>query len=92
AFSSSSMAEPKRASGTVKWFSAQKGFGFIAPDGGGDDLFVHQTSILSDGFRTLFEGQLVEFAVEFGEDMRTKAADVAVLDQSRLGGRGCLGG
>ncbi|KAI6690881.1 hypothetical protein NL676_027709 [Syzygium grande] len=82
------MAEPKRAAGTVKWFSALKGFGFIAPDGGGDDLFVHQTSIRSDGFRTLFEGQLVEFSVEFAEDMRTKAADVTVLDGSRRGGGG----
>ncbi|XP_030528207.1 cold shock protein 2-like [Rhodamnia argentea] len=85
------MAEPKRASGMVKWFSAQKGFGFIAPDDGGGDLFVHQTSIRSDGFRTLFEGQLVEFSVELGEDMRTKAADVAVLDRSSRGGGGGRG-
>jgi CspA family cold shock protein len=47
--------------GTVKWFNDKKGFGFITPDGGGDDLFVHHTNITSDGFRTLTEGQKVEF-------------------------------
>ncbi|XP_048227341.1 glycine-rich protein 2 [Ricinus communis] len=83
------MAENKRSIGTVKWFSAQKGFGFIAPDDGGEDLFVHQTSIQSDGFRTLSEGQPVEFSVDFGEDGRTKAVDV--IPRSRRGGRGGFG-
>ncbi|GAY41738.1 hypothetical protein CUMW_061740 [Citrus unshiu] len=69
------MAEVQRSSGTVKWFSAQKGFGFIAPEDGGEDLFVHQTSIKSEGFRTLSEGQTVEFSVDVGEDGRTKAAE-----------------
>ncbi|OMO98270.1 Cold-shock protein, DNA-binding protein [Corchorus capsularis] len=68
-------ASTERSTGTVKWFSAQKGFGFIAPDDGGDDLFVHQTSILSQGFRTLSDNQPVEFAVDFGEDGRAKAVD-----------------
>lgn len=76
-------AETARSTGTVKWFSAQKGFGFIAPEDGGEDLFVHQTSILSDGFRTLSEGQAVEFLVEFSEDGRTKAIDVVNLTRSR---------
>lgn len=47
--------------GKVKWFNDKKGFGFIEPDGGGEDIFVHHTSIQSDGFRTLAEGQSVEF-------------------------------
>jgi cold shock protein len=47
--------------GTVKWFNEKKGFGFITPDGGGDDLFVHHTNIATDGFRTLRDGQRVEY-------------------------------
>ena len=47
--------------GTVKWFNDKKGFGFIAPDSGGDDLFIHHTNIDQDGFRTLREGQKVEY-------------------------------
>ncbi|HEY4375551.1 MAG TPA: cold shock domain-containing protein [Acidimicrobiales bacterium] len=47
--------------GTVKWFSAEKGFGFIARDGGGDDVFVHHSAIEMNGFRTLEQGQAVEF-------------------------------
>ncbi len=47
--------------GTVKWFSDQKGYGFITPDGGGKDLFVHHSNIMSDGFRTLREGQRVQY-------------------------------
>jgi cold shock protein len=49
------------AQGTVKWFNATKGFGFISPDGGGEDLFVHQSSIEMQGYRELLEGQRVEF-------------------------------
>ena len=52
------------AQGTVKWFNSEKGFGFIAPDDGGKDLFVHHSSIQSRGFRSLDEGQQVEFDVE----------------------------
>ncbi|XP_061967174.1 glycine-rich protein 2-like [Populus nigra] len=86
------MAETKRSTGTVKWFSAQKGFGFIAPDDGGEDLFVHQTSIQSDGFRTLSDGQPVEFSVGSGEDGRAKAADVVGVSRSRRPPRGGRGG
>ncbi|KAJ6335637.1 hypothetical protein OIU78_012288 [Salix suchowensis] len=85
------MAETKRSTGTVKWFSAQRGFGFIAPDEDGEDLFVHQTSIQSDGFRTLTDGQPVEFAVDSGEEGRIKAVDVVGVFRSRRpprGGRG----
>lgn len=52
--------------GRVKWFNDKKGFGFIEPDGGGEDVFVHHTSIMSDGFRTLLEGQAVEFEMTRG--------------------------
>jgi CspA family cold shock protein len=55
------------AEGTVKWFNAEKGFGFIAPDGGGADVFVHHSGIASTGFRSLDEGQRVSFEVEQGQ-------------------------
>lgn len=54
------------AEGTVKWFNAEKGFGFITPDGGGTDLFVHHTAIQTQGFRTLDEAQRVSFDVVDG--------------------------
>ena len=53
----------EHATGTVKWFNAAKGYGFIAREGG-DDVFVHHSAIQSDGYRTLEEGQSVEFDVE----------------------------
>jgi CspA family cold shock protein len=53
--------------GTVKWFNAEKGYGFIAPDDGGADVFVHYSEIQSDGFKTLEEGQKVEFEVGQGQ-------------------------
>lgn len=53
--------------GVVKWFNEKKGFGFIVPDTGGEDLFVHQSNIVSEGFRTLMEGQKVEFEVGQGK-------------------------
>jgi cold shock protein len=49
------------AKGSVKWFSDQKGYGFITPDDGSKDLFVHHTNIEGEGFKTLAEGQKVEF-------------------------------
>ena len=52
--------------GTVKWFDNKKGFGFVTPDGGGDDLFVHYTNIVGEGLRSLNDGQAVEFEVGEG--------------------------
>ncbi len=54
------------ASGTVKWFNDAKGIGFITQDGGGEDVFVHHTAIQAVGFRSLQEGQRVEFEVKKG--------------------------
>jgi CspA family cold shock protein len=53
--------------GTVKWFNNAKGFGFILPDGGGEDLFAHYSSIEMDGYRTLKAGQPVTFEIEMGD-------------------------
>ncbi len=55
-----------REKGTVKWFNDQKGFGFIAPASGSKDVFVHHSAIVSNGFRSLQEGDVVEFAIEQG--------------------------
>ena len=55
------------AQGAVKWFNAEKGFGFIAVDGDGADVFVHYSAIQSDGYRSLEEGQRVEFEITQGQ-------------------------
>jgi CspA family cold shock protein len=54
------------ATGTVKWFNEAKGFGFISPNEGGEDVFVHFRAIIGDGFKTLAEGQTVVYEVENG--------------------------
>jgi CspA family cold shock protein len=56
-----------RVSGTVKWFNDAKGFGFITPENGEKDCFVHHTAIESDGFRSLAEGERVEFEIVQGQ-------------------------
>ena len=66
------------ASGTVKWFSDDKGFGFITPDEGGRDLFVHFSGIEGDGFKTLAEDSKVEYDEEDG-DKGPKAVNVRKL-------------
>ncbi len=53
--------------GTVKWFNAEKGFGFIAPDGGGPDVFVHYSNIGGDGYKSHDENQQVEFEIVAGK-------------------------
>jgi cold shock protein len=62
-------------SGTVKWFSDEKGFGFITPDDGSKDVFVHQTAIMGEGFRSLSEGAKVTYETE-ESDKGPKAANV----------------
>ena len=61
--------------GTVKWFSDEKGFGFITPGDGSKDLFVHQSAIAGDGFRSLAEGAKVTYEAEAG-DKGPRAVDV----------------
>ena len=56
-----------REKGTVKWFNDQKGYGFITPDSGRKDVFVHQTAIMTAGFRSLAEGDKVEFSIVQGD-------------------------
>lgn len=65
------------ASGTVKWFNSEKGFGFIAPDSGGNDVFVHYSDIVGRGFKTLEENQRVTFEVKNGQ-RGPQAADVSI--------------
>jgi CspA family cold shock protein len=55
------------ATGTVKWFNDSKGYGFITPDEGGEDLFVHHSGISGSGFKTLAEGAKVEYTPEQGQ-------------------------
>jgi cold shock protein len=66
------------ATGTVKWFSDDKGFGFITPDDQGKDLFVHHSDIDADGFRTLAEGARVEYEAQPG-DKGPKAVQVRTV-------------
>ena len=61
------------ATGTVKWFNNTKGFGFIEPSEGNDDVFVHHSVILGDGFKTLAPGQSVQFDIESGPKGLTAA-------------------
>ncbi|KAL0912622.1 hypothetical protein M5K25_018606 [Dendrobium thyrsiflorum] len=84
--------EGVRLKGVVKWFNGSKGFGFITPEDGGEDLFVHQSSIKADGFRTLADGEPVEFVIAESEDGRTKAVDVTGPDGDFVQGGNPSGG
>jgi len=66
------------ATGTVKWFNDAKGYGFIQPDEGGKDLFVHHSAIVGDGFKTLAEGAKVSFDAEPG-DKGPRAVNVTAI-------------
>jgi CspA family cold shock protein len=66
------------AQGTVKWFNGEKGYGFITPDGGGADVFVHFSAIQTQGYKTLDENQRVEFEITQGQK-GPQASDVRLL-------------
>jgi len=68
------------ATGTVKWFNPTKGFGFIQPDGGSRDVFVHISAVERAGLQSLDENQKVEFDVEAGRDGRESAANLVLVD------------
>jgi CspA family cold shock protein len=62
--------------GTVKWFNESKGWGFIVPDDGGDDVFVHYSAIQNNGFKTLKEGQKVNYELKMGKNGKYQADNV----------------
>jgi CspA family cold shock protein len=66
--------------GTVKWFNPTKGYGFISPESGGKDAFVHISAVEAAGLSTLNEGQVVEFELESGRDGKQSAASLRVAD------------
>ncbi|WP_204113218.1 cold-shock protein [Shimia biformata] len=67
------------ATGTVKWFNATKGFGFIAPEGGSKDVFVHISSVERSGLSGLADNQKVTFVLEAGRDGRESAVNIALV-------------
>ncbi len=67
------------ATGTVKWFNDTKGYGFIAPEAGGGDVFVHISAVERAGLRALVDGQKVSFELETGRNGKTSAVDLKVL-------------
>merc|ERR1712205_111060 len=78
-----SAEEVAAISGKVKWFDVKKGFGFISPDDGSSDVFVHQTEIHAPGFRSLLDGEDVEYKVEVTDDGRVQATEPAGLELVR---------
>ena len=67
------------ARGTVKWFNTEKGYGFIAPDAGGGDVFVHITAVQRAGLQSLPDGQKVSYELETGRNGKTSAVDLQAL-------------
>ena len=72
------VATAGKVTGTVKWFNVTKGYGFITPDAGGEDMFVHQSAIMCDGFRSLREGEVVEGS---GQSSGQRVADGTISMQ-----------
>ena len=66
--------------GTVKWFNKDKGYGFIQPEGGGSDIFVHVSQLHESGLKELSEGQAVEFEMIDGIDDRKMAGNIKIVD------------
>jgi CspA family cold shock protein len=67
--------------GTVKWFNENKGWGFIVPDDGGDDVFVHYSAIENEGFKTLKEGQKVDYELKLGKNGKYQADNVKMPEE-----------
>ncbi|TPE52222.1 cold-shock protein [Amaricoccus solimangrovi] len=67
------------ANGTVKWFNATKGFGFIQPESGGKDVFLHISALERAGLREIADGQKVSYELETGRDGRTSASQIALV-------------
>uniref|UniRef100_A0A6U3S408 CSD domain-containing protein n=1 Tax=Ditylum brightwellii TaxID=49249 RepID=A0A6U3S408_9STRA len=80
------MSDENKRSGTVKWYNTQKGYGFIVPEDGTGDVFVHQSGIIADGFRSLADGEKVEFTTIVEDNGKTKAVDVTGPDGSDVQG------
>ena len=74
------LEEITMANGTVKWFNTNKGFGFIEPEDGGKDAFVHISAVERAGLSTLNEGQKVSYEVQPGRDGKSSAENLSILD------------
>ncbi len=68
------------STGKVKWFNEQKGWGFIIPDEGGDDVFVHYSAIEAEGYKTLKEGQAVSYELTPGKNGKMQAKNVKIME------------
>lgn len=68
----------------VQWFSNELGYGYIKNDGGGNDVFVHHSAILMDGYRTLTEKDIVSFEISEGTDGRIRAIDVFIIESAEV--------
>jgi len=68
------------ANGTVKWFNANKGFGFIQPESGGNDVFVHISAVEAAGLRGLDDNQKVSYEIETGRDGKSSAGSLSLID------------